>query len=321
MWSLCLILPLLVMEIRAAKVQLPVQLQQSSSSLVEQLRNEGRVHLSFKRYEEAADCYAAIIQKLEGVGGSEAGELMRRCGLTLAECEIKLGNLYDAIARCTEVINESPDDASLQQTLGKAFYRRGVSFHRLDMLKFAYVDMLQASRYLPEDAKVASTILTLEESLNTTASELKAIEEELQDAVEEATLKFPRRQFTKKELRNIINNGALEPEDGQGALPDFMNSLGQFGDAGAASSPFDLQSLFRGAGDLGASPLGGLGGLSGILSSVMEPANMKNYMEMFSAVNSVRLHVGSFIKALKANQQIVLLVLTVVWLIRIFTSP
>ena len=77
----------------------------------ETLRNIGKRYLSTRQYNKAATCYAAVLQVIEGVGGTESGELRRRCCLTLAECEIKTGNLYAAIARCTEVIEECPEVA------------------------------------------------------------------------------------------------------------------------------------------------------------------------------------------------------------------
>lgn len=67
------------------------------------------MHLSKKDYKKASLCYAAVLQIMEGKGGSEAEELRRRCSLTLAECELQQGNLYEAIARCSEVIEEAPD--------------------------------------------------------------------------------------------------------------------------------------------------------------------------------------------------------------------
>ena len=65
------------------------------------LRNAGKKYLISKQYETAAFCYSAALQVMEGIGGYESGELRRKCGLLLAECEIKNCNYYSAIARCS----------------------------------------------------------------------------------------------------------------------------------------------------------------------------------------------------------------------------
>ena len=277
----------------------------NNSGLIERLRTEGRARLQSREYEQAADCYAAIIQKLEGIGGDEAGDLMRRCCLTLAECEIKLGNLYDAVARCSEVINETPEssDQSVQQTLGKAYYRRGVSFQRLDMPHLAYLDMVQAAKYVPDDVKVSNTIQILEVRIaNTSAAvnasnESVALEDELQYTVEEAMSGFPRRKFSKVEIRRIIE-GETRPSQ-----PTFPQS--------------PLSSLFSNPSTQDQSPLGPL---QGLLSSVVEPSTLKNIMEIYSAANQVRKQVSALMRRVRENQQAILCLMTLVWIVRICLS-
>jgi len=101
----------------------------------EKLRGKGRVSLSRKEYESAASFYSAAIQVIEGIGGEKSAELRRRCCLTLAECDLKTGNHLQAIARCSEVIEEAPDinydnndsddkmkNEKLKQALGKGSY-------------------------------------------------------------------------------------------------------------------------------------------------------------------------------------------------------
>lgn len=106
----------------------------------------GKVHLNSKDYKRAAQYYSAVIQTIEGHNGNLYADLRRRCLLTLAECEIRNGNLFHAIARCSEILNECPDPSAaldavnnlssledhdtdfLQNVMSKAFFRAPADF-------------------------------------------------------------------------------------------------------------------------------------------------------------------------------------------------
>jgi tetratricopeptide (TPR) repeat protein len=317
-------------------MQMPPTLKifQNGSAIIEQLRNKGKHYLVNGEYNQAADCYAAILQNLEGAGGPEAGHLMRRCGITLAECEIKLGNLFDAVARCTEVIDESPEmvtSDSVQVTLGKAYYRRSVAFQRLNMPRMAYLDLNQASKYLPDDGRIRNSMKILSNSNDISSIEIS--EDELQDTLEEALKHFPRRIFSRREIVELIygpNSGYTEnaplKRPIKSSFNDIMKSFGDGTEVGEESA-FDLQSLMSGQGSGGGeSPLGALGGLGNmlgggglgsLLSSVMEPGNLQNYMEIFQACNNFRKWLGDVINQIKANHGIILGLLSVLWLWRL----
>jgi tetratricopeptide (TPR) repeat protein len=168
----------------------------------EVLRSVGKTYLSSKQYSKAALCYSAVLQVVEGVGGVESGEIRQRCSLTLAECEIKLGNLYSAIARCSEVIDECPDlpvlDAAsiasdttgsdveststsrqqvptadmekLTKCLSQARYRRGIALFRLEEPELALLDLQEALRMVPGDERIQERIETIESVLMNAAS-------------------------------------------------------------------------------------------------------------------------------------------------------
>ena len=154
--------------------------------------------MASKQYGKAALCYAAVLQAIEGVGGAEGGALRQRCALTLAECEIKLGNLYAAVARCSEVIDECPEGpepttplaaspsvspdvpapssssqrhltaaerAALRQTLARALYRRAVALQRLDEPRLALLDLRAALACDPADDKVQERVEVVESIL------------------------------------------------------------------------------------------------------------------------------------------------------------
>lgn len=92
----------------------------------ESLRDIGKSYLSAKEYSKAALCYTAVLQVIEGIGGTKSGDLRLRCGLKLAECEIKTGNLYSAIARCSEVIEECPDITIKDNEIYNSFEKKSI---------------------------------------------------------------------------------------------------------------------------------------------------------------------------------------------------
>lgn len=286
-----------------------------TEELIYKLRLEGKRHLRNGNVEVAADCYAAIIQNLEGLGGLAAGDLMRKCGITLAECEVKLGNLFDAIARCTDVINELPEDENTTTNdriiLGKLYYRRAISFQRLDMKHYAYLDMLKASQYIQSDNKINNAIQYLHidfynDTYNNNAIHKTLMQEELQDAVAEASFKFPVREFSVKEMMSLA--GMTQPST-------FMRGFKKPNKIASSSVPFSLSNIFPGASD--GNGIGDLGKLSGVFSDIMEPSNMKNYIEMFNAVSWFGKWVYTIVTILTKNNHIALIVLTICWCIRI----
>lgn len=147
------------------------------------LRMKGRQFLAKKDFSKAAYCYAGILQLNEGKGGKEAGVLRRRCSLTLAECEIKVGQLEQAISLCSEVIDEASiklevsrkgpngseeeskeaEEKELQEALGKAYYRRGVSLMRMNLMELAMLDLQAAHLSLPEDETILDRIVAVQE--------------------------------------------------------------------------------------------------------------------------------------------------------------
>ena len=154
-----------------------------ADGLVQSLRERGRLYLAQRDYSNAARCYAALLQVTEGQAGSKTGQLRRRCSLTLAECEIKLGNLNSAIARCSQVLDEMPSLSSLQnggkegekeeeintdeirQAYGKAHYRRGVALDRCNLPQLALYELRAAHSNIPTDEAILSRIVAIESNM------------------------------------------------------------------------------------------------------------------------------------------------------------
>ena len=76
----------------------------SLADRIQKLEDRGTHMLSLKRYKQAGYCYGAILQLLEGLGGNDISKLRQHSAVWLSECEIRCGNLHEAIARCSEVI-------------------------------------------------------------------------------------------------------------------------------------------------------------------------------------------------------------------------
>ena len=116
------------------------------------LRENGKFCLEKKNYSSASKYFSAILTLTEGMKGLRATEIRCRCGLILADCEIKSGKPRRAIARCTEVINDSLNyldetkmehkrphkktssrEKSILRTMALAHYRRAMALKFLNI--------------------------------------------------------------------------------------------------------------------------------------------------------------------------------------------
>jgi hypothetical protein len=266
----------------------------------------GKIHLSAKEYGKAKLCYAAVLQIIEGDGGTATDELRRRCGLTLAECEIKTGQLFPAIARCTEVIEECPNieessdgegqtDAvqreRLRLALGKALYRRAVAFNKLSKPELALVDLKAALNNVQSDEKIQRQVedilssITSNSSISDPSTIPPEIEEQQRDVIEEAQANYPRERLSEVQLKSLLQKASRKKSSAEssspfadmkldGGLADLLSgsdNSASFGDGGLGSMLGGLGGL--GAGNLG-SMLGGLGkggggGLIGSLGTIL----------------------------------------------------
>lgn len=263
------------------------------------LRDRGKGLLSVRSYEKASDYYAAVLQIVEGVGGPETVEIRRRCFLTLADCEIKLSRYNEAIARCTELIDESPSvlvegsnekiNSNLQESLGKAFYRRGIALMHLNKSTLALLDFKSAKVHIPTDIKIEDKINSIKMSGSVDLA-LEShghnayLENDLRECVDDALLQYPRPYFTASKLSQlckqaeVIQRGASNPMDFGGFDSLFRDlgggdnegsrhagGLGMFGGLGGLSgSGSGIGGDERGGALGGLSGLGALGGLSGL---------------------------------------------------------
>lgn len=281
--------------------------------LASSLRENGKSFIFSKDYKNAVKCYSAVLQVMEGVGGEESGELRRRCGLTLAECEIKLGNLYQAIARCSEVIEEAPfeydvKDEGNRQAIGKAYYRRGVSLKRLGKPILALIDFRESQKIFPDDRKVLKEIELIENDLEILKdfqeNNIDRYKEDLLDIIDMAQLKYPRINFSNQQINMLADNFSGRQ------VSNEMNSI----DSIMPDSSIDFGSLFGQVGGLGA--LGSSGAMS-LLGSILgiDAKTTEQVTEVFKAIAGAVSVFKKFFRIVSQYKAKLVLFLTMFWIL------
>jgi tetratricopeptide (TPR) repeat protein len=185
-------------------------------SEVATLRNSGLQSIKNKNFAQAIKYYESVLQLVEGKSGDFSADMRRRCGLTLAECELRCGQFERSIARCSEVIDEGNNELILQQgispklskskknlvfrqSMATAHYRRGVALQRLVRLELAKLDFNTALQFKPKDKKIRAALASVKKahskllkSGQTIVTNGDCVKEQLLDFVEECQCNFPR---------------------------------------------------------------------------------------------------------------------------------
>ena len=301
------------------------------------LRGKGKSYLLAKNFRKASQYYSAILQIIEkDKHNTISDSLRRRCALTLAECEIQTGNWHQAIARCSEVIDEysslfSPgtdpemDDSSLKDVkdirdaIAKAFYRRAVSLLNLNKTVLAYLDLNISMKYSTDNKLALTKLSKLEKVLDIQDNKLHFdnTEEELRDLIDECQLNHPRISFTNNEINKLTSQEEKRMK---------KYSVGNSNHLENEMNPFDsMSSLFDGLGNAG----GGLG-LGGGLSTIplllttfggMDPKIAKQIGDIIEATSKAFKKFQSGYKLIIKNQKAILIVLTLVWIVVSIFSP
>ncbi len=288
----------IVIEASSVAEEAKIQESEEKASVdakIDIIRMKARKFLGKQDYNKAANCYAGILQLNEGKGGFKAGELRRRCCLTLAECEIKVGKLEHAISLCTEVIDEMsayldkinqnttgssiPSESSendsekqlneieLKEYLGKAYYRRGVSLARLDHYDIAMLDLQEAHLLSPEDEVILDRIVAVQGGID----DRIRVEEEDEDEEKEGVVGDGSSLSSsslspaelKEKLLDVIEQAQLAEARylSEGALEVLSTEERS---VGPPLSPLSASGLGAGgAGGLG-DILGAMGGMGGV---------------------------------------------------------
>ena len=263
-----------------------IEFSGSTDLNVKQLREMGKVYLNSKDYKRAAQYYSAVIQTIEGHNGNFYADLRRRCLLTLAECEIRNGNLFHAIARCSEILNECPDPSAaldavnnlssledhdtdfLQNVMSKAFFRRGISLLKLNKPHLAVVDLNTSLNLKPNDdliikeleiaTKKSTTVMHDDSGVFFNGSSITKIGDELADLVDDCQINYPRTSFSRAQIIALASSSRARNQLSVSS-PQKYPILSEMG------SP--LQDMFGGMGTDTGKPFPGGGGIMDMFGS------------------------------------------------------
>lgn len=281
------------------------------------LKDHGKTLLNDqKKFNEAAQCYSAILQLVEGAAGDDAYEMRRRCGLNLAFCDIKEGNYKAAVARCSEVIDESmnyllspPEESSvlfdrqLKESLATAHERRAAALKNLKKVDFAEIDLKKAFKYGGKSLKVKKKELYMK------VKKLRfpeSTEDLLRDFAEECQVSHPRINLSKTTIKQIINRHYASLQ---------VPSMGQDMFGGGAGG-IDLGSLMGGANPFGA------GGLK--LSSIVSfgapmlgwsEVTTKRLVMVAKAFETISEAIGKVTKLIGQHKEVLTISFTVLWVL------
>lgn len=339
-------------------------IQNVNTELVSNLRKNGKICLTNNNYIQAVQYYSAILQIVEGMNGEYYLEIRRRSALTLAECESKLGNLKKAIARYSEVINEAPTtlsivnqstseendsinfDNEISRSIGKALYKRGLSFKKMKMAYFALLDLEESLKYLPDDIEVYQEIANLEVldeikhiKLNKTESTYK---EKYNDLIEEYQLKYPRISLNKKELYRLKSHNPIVTQSTQmNSLDSLLSNNNNMNNNDISNILKDMSNTLMNTNGLESNNLNPLGNIGNVLGSLGGIGNNKqdgilgmipllgtlagldsktilNITDIIQAINKVYQKFKNVLQLLQKNKQIIIIMLTLFWIIRCF---
>jgi hypothetical protein len=216
------------------------------------------------RFSEASVYYSALLQILEGSTQVSDVLVKQLCGVRLADCELRDGACVRAIARCSEVVAEmpeepttlepgqtyslaaleanpffdSPNDSSTLYRLGLAHLTRAKAFAALNMTNLAAKDLKCARKYLPDEQEVYQLLEKVAPN-STAANSPDDVDEQIASFAEECMLSYPSAQFTKAQLGKLYsiarrgNEVAAQPT----LLPNVRQDAGNTEAMAAIAAP------------------------------------------------------------------------------------
>lgn len=318
---------------------------------INNLRRKGRTSVRNKQYQSAIQCYSAILQIVEGVSDEEYSCIRRRSALTLAECEVKEGNLRKAIARFSEVINEAPlsvdrwstsyspnstrsidhTDSEISRAIAKALFRRGLSMKQLNYHYYALLDLQESLKYNPDSVQAYEEIAALEASDEVIAlsrsneSEASLIDKHI-DMIEEYQLSYPRTTLSDHQLNLLVNHVSANDRRGYAAA-DYAPSSAVTSSR-APSFPTNPFSSLMGFDTTPSADSGLLASSSGsglsmnsliklvpLIGSMLgvEATTIGTISEVLQAIVVTHQRFSKLVKYVNDNRQAILLIFTLVW--------
>lgn len=209
-----------------------------STGRIAALERIGGFLFGLRRYRDAALYYSALLQLREGC--KETNELFQRhwCALRLAVCDLKMQKYTHALARCSEVISESPPEIptepeaahayslsslahrnppstsydALAYRMGLAYTTRAKAFLALNMTKLAEDDLKCAIKYVPDEVEVYELIGRIESGAihgaGQTTGQGSGPQAEFSEIVEDCVLQCPPDRLTPAQIRQLHRLGS-----------------------------------------------------------------------------------------------------------------
>jgi hypothetical protein len=208
---------------------------------VPDLVSEGDRFYYNRKHKNALFYYSAVMQLLEGTVGEADIRTRRRCELQAADCEMHLGHHLQAIARCSEVINDAPEyfvgsekdvvyslaelenAASVGATpaalvFGRAHLIRAKCCIAVGKSQLALRDLDKASVYIADEPEVYELVASIRcsedgcrpadapaDSGQVDADAKDPTENSDHDFIESCILQHPPMDFTRKQLRALLH--------------------------------------------------------------------------------------------------------------------
>lgn len=288
------------------------------SSNVKQLRSKGMIYLAKKNYKKAAKYYSASLQLMEGISGEELGHLRKRCALTLAECELKSGQLYHTIITCSDIIDESPviddinsnDNSSsligqqpetistqfngeydfLNKVLGKAYYKRGLSLDKLNQTVLAIADYKVAHQLLPKDSKIKYRLDKAVRKYEIFDSNSSFNDTNIFDYIENIVLdNYSKIHLSKSEIRALTQDTTVDSISTRESNSASLSNIFSRSNGADSQQNNGLTGMLGnlGLGGVG-NALGGLGGLGSMLGGLGgKGGSMEDTLSFFASMAGV----------------------------------
>ena len=230
---------------------------------VTKLNEHGKSSMKLNQYNNALWYYSGIMSSLEGITGFKATQIRRRCGLSLADCEIKRNCFKRAIARCSEVIlditNDFPDDSqlssksfskkSLLRTLALAHYKRAVALKLLELNHFSIIDLRDALKYQPDDSHILEEIVDIHFKLDKHGNATDAVTlDQFQDFIDQCLVNFPKISVTEEKINDFCSTDLSRsfPPQGNDLVANFQSPLGLLPFSGGQNSFIsELMQIFH----------------------------------------------------------------------------
>jgi tetratricopeptide (TPR) repeat protein len=294
----------------------PIKISGEVLGKITKLNDFGKHCLVKKQYHNAQWYFTAILSLTDGLKGQKGSNIRRKCGLSLAECELKTGRYQRAIARCTDVIVEASNDVeesflqsnlskipaakkSLLRSLALAHFKRAVALKYLEKPQLSMIDLKEALDYQPDDSNILEEIVETHFQNGTFDGPLEPLKDELLDFSEQCQINYPKMILTDAKISGLCNH-------------DLSSSPPPSTFQNAQLNPFSMFSQLSGQNN----------GLATLLNFIpgLQPDTIKTLLEIASAATKVYRKVHRMYTFVGKHKMKIILSSSLLWILFISIS-